>query len=84
MITCSYTEFTVQPDPKRQSFSLWRIDRESIRAHWDGVEQNMRGYLERLRDDMLVETPITQEEDKDLNVWQVLLHVVNHGTDHRA
>ncbi len=25
-------------------------DRESIRAHWDKVEQNMRGYLAELQD----------------------------------
>jgi uncharacterized damage-inducible protein DinB len=60
-------------------------DRASIRAHWDSVEQNMRNYLAELQDDMLFAKPIKEpEEDKDLIVWQVLLHVVNHGTDHRA
>ena len=60
-------------------------DRESIRAYWDNVEQDMRGYLAELRDDMLFTKPIEEpEEDKDLIVWQVLLHVVNHGTDHHA
>lgn len=60
-------------------------DREAIRAHWDTVEQRMRHYLATLRDDMLFTTPIEEpEEDKDLIVWQVLLHVINHGTDHRA
>jgi uncharacterized damage-inducible protein DinB len=58
-------------------------DRASIRAHWDNVEQTMRDYLAKLRDDMLFDKPL-DGEDKDLIVWQVLLHVVNHGTDHRA
>jgi uncharacterized damage-inducible protein DinB len=45
----------------------------------------MRDYLAQLRDDMLFDKPIKEpEEDKGLTVWQVLLHVVNHGTDHRA
>jgi uncharacterized damage-inducible protein DinB len=60
-------------------------DREIIRAYWDRVEQRMRAYLAELRDDMLFTRPIKEpEEDKDLIVWQVLLHVANHGTDHRA
>lgn len=58
-------------------------DRAKIRAHWDGVEDGMRVYLAALRDDMLLDKPL-QDEDKDLVVWQVLLHVVNHATDHRA
>ena len=59
-------------------------DREIIRAHWDAVEQAMRAYLAKLQDDMLFEKPFAEGEDKDLILWQVLLHVVNHGTDHRA
>ena len=60
-------------------------DRETIRAHWDSVEQSMRDYLAALRNEMLFDKPIKEpEEDKDLIVWQVLLHVANHGTDHRA
>jgi uncharacterized damage-inducible protein DinB len=59
-------------------------DRDDIRQHWNGVEQMMRDYLAELRDDMLLEKPWSEGEDKDLIMWQVLLHVVNHGTDHRA
>jgi uncharacterized damage-inducible protein DinB len=60
-------------------------DRDMIRLHWDGIEQGMQAYLAELRDDMLFARPIQEpDEDKDLIVWQVLLHVVNHGTDHRA
>jgi uncharacterized damage-inducible protein DinB len=60
-------------------------DRQIIRAYWDSVEQRMRGYLAALRDDMLFDKPIKEpEEDQNLVVWQVLLHVANHGTDHRA
>jgi uncharacterized damage-inducible protein DinB len=60
-------------------------DRKIIRAHWDNIEQNMRGYLAELQDDMLFAKPIKEpEEDKVLTAWQVLLHVANLGTDHRA
>lgn len=59
-------------------------DRNSIRTHWDNVEQHMREYLATLRDDMLFEKPFADGEDQDLLLWQVLLHVANHGTDHRG
>jgi uncharacterized damage-inducible protein DinB len=60
-------------------------DRVSIRAQWDKVEQAMHAYLTELRDDQLFNKPIKEpEEDQNLTVWQVLLHVANHATDHRA
>lgn len=59
-------------------------DRNIIRVRWDNVEQTMRAYLATVRDDMLFDKPFADGEDKDLILWQVLLHVANHGTDHRA
>ena len=60
-------------------------DRKEIRLYWDSIEQRMNKYLVDLRDDMLSSAPIEEpEDDKGLITWQVLLHVVNHATDHRA
>ena len=72
-------------EPPKPFESAGFDDRNLIRSHWDSVEQNMRDYLSNLQDDMLLTKPIKEpEEDKVLIVWQVLLHVANHGTDHRA
>jgi len=59
-------------------------DREKIRAQWDSVEQEMRDYLATLEDDMLFTKPMTESPDDMMTLWQVLIHVANHGTDHRA
>ncbi len=58
-------------------------DRDVIRAYGDTVERTMRDYLATLRDDMLAGKPL-EGEDENLILWQVLLHVANHATDHRA
>jgi uncharacterized damage-inducible protein DinB len=55
--------------------------REKIRAMWDDVEGHMREYLAQLTDDALFTPPF---EDNPMQLWQVLFHVLNHGTDHRA
>lgn len=56
--------------------------RAKIRAHWDGIEADMRAYLAALTDEALDQdfagTP------KPMKSWQVMMHVLNHATDHRA
>ncbi|ABX04188.1 MAG TPA: DUF664 domain-containing protein [Herpetosiphon sp.] len=58
-------------------------DLATLRAYWANVEAMMRDYLANLQDADLQTKPL-DGEDENLIVWQVLLQVVNHGTDHRA
>jgi uncharacterized damage-inducible protein DinB len=53
--------------------------KEAVRSRWDEVASDMQAYLAGLTDDELC-----RPFEKDLEVWQVLFHVLNHGTDHRA
>jgi uncharacterized damage-inducible protein DinB len=55
-------------------------DHSQLRLYWDQVEARMRGYLDGLTDEMLNSKPFPVPEDANLFAWQVLLHVVNHGT----
>lgn len=55
--------------------------REKIRADWDGVEADIRAYLDGLTDD---ECNAPFDEPDGMRKWQVMLHVLNHATDHRA
>jgi uncharacterized damage-inducible protein DinB len=60
------------------------LDRAAIRERWDELERQQRAWLADLTDEALAQKPIAEGEDKDLLLWQILLHVANHGTDHRA
>jgi len=57
-------------------------NRDIIRKTWDEVEKKMRNILKNLNDDLLIK-PFPGSEGA-FNHGQMLLHVVNHGTDHRA
>lgn len=56
--------------------------RAVIRQAWDAVEQKMLDALATLDDDLMAQPfPLS---DGQYSYGQMLLHVVNHGTDHRA
>lgn len=50
-----------------------------IRMKWDLVEAEMRVYLDGLTD-----RDLEKSFQDTMKVWNVLYHVVNHGTAHRA
>ncbi len=77
---CELRGVQVPPRPDPAYFN----DRRLLRTRLDEVEQMLRVYLADLREDMLFQKPFPEGEDQNLILWQVLLHVVNHGTDHRA
>ncbi|MEP6896147.1 MAG: DinB family protein [Chloroflexota bacterium] len=62
-------------------------DLASIETHWQAEEKAMRAYLATLSDeDMQGHLRYTTDagEPRDRILWHCLLHVVNHGTQHRG
>ncbi|MFZ9857959.1 MAG: DinB family protein [Roseiflexaceae bacterium] len=54
-----------------------------LKVVWDDMAHQVHSYVMALSDADLMTQPLT-DEDAMLHVGQVLLHLVNHGTDHRA
>jgi uncharacterized damage-inducible protein DinB len=64
-------------DPPRKSYEAY-TDRASARLYWDQVAHELADYVEKLTASEWNEHP----RDIPFPRWQVLLHVINHGTDH--
>jgi len=63
------------------------LDLKSIEARWREEETAMRAYLAGLSDeDMENHLRYTTDEglQRDRILWHCLVHVVNHGTQHRS
>lgn len=61
--------------------------REAVRTRWDQVEADWRAYVNGLQEsDLLQEVRIRTSKGQEFThpILDVILHVCNHGTDHRA
>ena len=67
-----------QDDPKRNYEDF--PDRASVQAFWDATAKDVADYAETLTELELDENPVDIQNPR----WQVLLHIINHGTDHRS
>lgn len=80
-----YSRIHALPRPDHSHLTL--PTRADVRAAWDDVEDRWKVYVAAL-------TPLELErvvtftrgsgEQLSLPVWQIIAHIVNHGTDHRG
>jgi uncharacterized damage-inducible protein DinB len=54
--------------------------RASVRAFWEETAKDVKDYAENKTEVELDENPMDIPSPR----WQVLLHIINHGTDHRS
>jgi len=65
-----------EPGKKLEDYT----DRSIVREFWNITAKDLATYIERLTESELNENPTDIQNPR----WQVLLHVINHGTDHRS
>ena len=66
-------------DPPRRKYEEYP-DRASVRSFWNATANDLAEYVERLTEAELNENPVDIPSAR----WLVLLHIINHGTDHRS
>ena len=62
-------------------------DLASIRAKWQAVEEQTAAFVHTLRDEdmpRVYTSTLPNGTEASLVLWQMMLHVANHGTQHRS
>src|SRR5947209_20057916 len=80
-VRCQYNQ--AAPDLSEAEFPTLDL----VRRRWDADQADMRAYLAGLNDDDLagiIRYTTGEGEKRERVLWHCLLHVVNHGTQHRS
>lgn len=76
-----------EPPPRLLSHDY--PNQAALRIQWDAVRSRVSAYVSQLTDEEL-QTPVTVKlsdrfpAPRKFARWEILLHIINHGTDHRA
>jgi uncharacterized damage-inducible protein DinB len=68
-----------QPDVGHLKFEDYP-SRAAARELFESVADDLTEYVSRLREEELGQNPVHVSSPR----WQILLHMINHGTDHRS
>jgi len=66
-------------DPPKKKYEDYPT-RVVVRQFWDATAKDVADYAAKLTDAELNENPVDIQNPR----WQVILHIINHGTDHRS
>lgn len=84
----NYVPYMLEKPPvggevKKEDF----LEMANMRSHWDNVESGMMAVLAETDDEKLAgmtPLPAGDSTSVDVPMWEALLSIVNHGTNHRA
>jgi uncharacterized damage-inducible protein DinB len=81
--------FASEPHPGRRENATGEPSPAALRRDWETEWERRAAWLDRLDDEAVAAPAYDPDDDptdsvNGIPVWQLMVHVVNHGTQHRS